>query len=52
MRTRVSLPVVVLSARTDLPARLKSFDSGAVDFVPKPFFMEELVARVRARLAI
>jgi two-component system OmpR family response regulator len=50
MRTRVSLPVIVLSALTDLPSRLKSFDSGAVDFVPKPFFMEELVARVRSRL--
>jgi DNA-binding response OmpR family regulator len=40
----------VLSALTDLPARLKSFETGAVDFVPKPFFMEELVARIRSRL--
>jgi DNA-binding response OmpR family regulator len=50
MRTRVSVPVIVLSALTDLPARLRSFESGAVDFVPKPFFMEELVARIRSRL--
>lgn len=50
MRARASVPVIVLSALTDLPARLKSFETGAVDFVPKPFFMEELVARVRSRL--
>ncbi len=52
VRTRVSVPIIVVSARTDLPARLDSFRSGAVDFVPKPFFMEELVARIRARLAL
>ncbi len=52
VRTRVSVPIVVLSARTDLPARLDSFEGGAVDFVPKPFFMEELIARIRARLAL
>jgi len=52
MSGRVSIPVVVLSARTELGARLKSFDLGAVDFVPKPFWMEELVARIRSRLAI
>ncbi|MEM7155064.1 MAG: response regulator transcription factor [Myxococcota bacterium] len=50
MRTRVSVPVIVLSARTDLPARLRSFETGAVDFVSKPFFMEELVARIHSRL--
>ena len=50
--TRTSVPIVVLTARTDLPARLASFERGAIDFVPKPFFMEELVARIRARLAL
>ncbi|MEO0815418.1 MAG: response regulator transcription factor [Myxococcota bacterium] len=52
VRSRVSVPIVVLSARTDLPSRLQSFDGGAVDFVPKPFFMEELVARIRTRLSV
>jgi two-component system OmpR family response regulator len=52
LRSRVSVPVVVLSARTELPARLSSFERGAIDFVPKPFFLEELVARIRARLAL
>lgn len=52
LRSRSSVPVVVLSARSDLPARLESFAQGAVDFVPKPFFLAELVARIRARLAL
>ena len=52
MSGRVSTPVVVLSARTDLESRLRSFQLGAIDFVPKPFWIEELVARIRSRLAI
>ncbi len=52
VRTRTSVPILVVSARTDLPSRLGSFEAGAVDFVPKPFFIEELVARIRARLAL
>lgn len=52
MRGRVSVPVIVLSARTELEARLQSFELGAVDFVSKPFWMEEVVARVRMRLSL
>lgn len=52
MSGRVSVPVIVLSARTELEARLRSFKLGAIDFVPKPFWMEELVARLRSRLAL
>lgn len=52
MSGRVSTPVIVLSARTELTARLDSFRLGAVDYVAKPFFIEELVARIRARLAL
>lgn len=52
MHDRVSTPVIVVSARTELDARLRSFRLGAIDFVPKPFFLEELVARIRSRLAI
>ncbi len=47
-----SVPVLVLTANADLQSRLRTFDLGAVDFVPKPFWMEEIVARVRARLAL
>ena len=52
LKARASVPVIVLSALSDLPARLKSFEFGAVDFVAKPFFIEELVARIRARLKL
>lgn len=52
MAGRVSTPVVILSADSTLASRVRSFALGAVDFVPKPFWMEELVARLRARLQI
>ncbi|HEY2326209.1 MAG TPA: response regulator transcription factor [Gaiellaceae bacterium] len=47
---RPALPVVILSARTDLPTKLRGFELGATDFVPKPFSFEELLARVRVHL--
>lgn len=47
-----SVPVLVLSARDALDDRLRVFSLGAVDFVAKPFWMEELVARLRARLSL
>lgn len=49
---RISTPVIVLTARTELETRLKSFSLGAVDYIPKPFWMEELVARIQSRLRI
>lgn len=52
LQGRRSTPVIVLSARTELPARLQSFELGAVDFVPKPFWIEELVLRLRTRLRL
>jgi len=52
VRARTSVPIVIVSASGDLYSRLQSFRNGAVDFVPKPFFMEELLARIRARLAV
>ena len=45
-----SLPVVILSARGDIDDRVVGLDLGADDYVPKPFAMDELVARIRARL--
>ena len=43
----IKTPVIMLSARTDLPNRLLGFESGADDYLPKPFFIEELVARIK-----
>lgn len=50
LRGRVRAPIIVLTARTALTDRLRCFENGAVDYVPKPFFLEELVARIRAHL--
>jgi DNA-binding response OmpR family regulator len=44
------LPVVILSARSDLPTKLRGFELGADDYVQKPFALDELLARVRARV--
>jgi DNA-binding response OmpR family regulator len=52
LRSRSSVPVIVLTARTGLPERLKSFELGATDFVAKPFWLEELLARIRTHLRI
>lgn len=40
-------PVIVLSAVSDVGARVQALDRGAVDFICKPFHMVELVARIR-----
>jgi DNA-binding response OmpR family regulator len=44
------LPIVILSARSDLPTKLRGFDLGANDYVQKPFALDELIARIRAHL--
>jgi DNA-binding response OmpR family regulator len=44
------LPVLVLSGRTSEADRLRGFQAGADDFVPKPFHYAELAARLRAVL--
>ena len=49
---REDLPVVVLSSRGDEVAKVAALDQGADDYVTKPFGMEELLARIRAALAI
>src|SRR3954451_12940478 len=44
------LPVVILSARSDLPTKLRGFELGADDYVQKPFALDELLARIRANV--
>jgi DNA-binding response OmpR family regulator len=44
------LPVVVVSARSDLSTKLRGFRLGACDYLSKPFAFDELVARVRVHL--
>jgi two-component system KDP operon response regulator KdpE len=45
-----AVPIVVLSSREDEAGKVQALDSGADDFVTKPFGMEELLARLRAAL--
>jgi DNA-binding response OmpR family regulator len=52
VRHRTQAPIIVLTARTDLPDRLRAFELGAADFVAKPFWIEELAARIRSRLRL
>jgi DNA-binding response OmpR family regulator len=49
-RLRPRLPVVILSARSDLATKLRGFELGASDYVAKPFALDELIARIRAQL--
>jgi two-component system KDP operon response regulator KdpE len=43
-----SVPVIVLSSRTDETGKVTALDAGADDYVTKPFGMDELLARIRA----
>ncbi len=45
-----TLPVVVLTARDDVRDKVEALEGGADDYVTKPFSVQELLARVRARL--
>ena len=49
-RTDSSLPVIILTARTSVGDTVAGLESGADDYIPKPFRFEELLARVRLRL--
>ncbi|MEI2643692.1 MAG: response regulator transcription factor [Candidatus Nanopelagicales bacterium] len=48
VRQDSSVPVLVLSARSDRFEKVRALDSGADDYVTKPFDLEELLARIRA----
>ncbi len=48
LRGWTSVPVLVLSGRTDSGDKVDALDAGADDYVTKPFGMDELLARMRA----
>ena len=45
---RIDTPVLMLTARTTVDDRVQGLDSGADDYLPKPFAFNELMARLRA----
>lgn len=49
-KTDQETPVIMLTARGDVPSRVRGLDLGADDYLSKPFDFDELVARIRAAL--
>ena len=49
-RLRPDVPVVIVSARSDLPTKLRGFGLGAADYLGKPFSFDELIARIHVQL--
>jgi two-component system response regulator TctD len=49
-RRRFTLPIIILTARSDLDSRVEGLNVGADDYLIKPFEIEELEARLRALL--
>jgi len=50
LRKRTTVPIVILTARTDEVDRIVGLEVGADDYITKPFSMVELIARLRAVL--
>jgi two-component system response regulator MprA len=49
-QTGSTLPVLMLTARAEVDSRVAGLDAGADDYLPKPFALAELLARLRALL--
>lgn len=49
-KTGVQIPIVMLTAKDEVPDRVAGLNAGADDYITKPFSMEELLARIKARL--
>lgn len=47
-KERISTPIILLTAKGEVEDRIIGLDCGADDYLPKPFYVEELMARIRA----
>ncbi|MCL6549268.1 MAG: response regulator transcription factor, partial [Alicyclobacillus sp.] len=50
IRAASQVPIIMLTARQSIPDRVAGLDAGADDYLPKPFAIEELLARIRVHL--
>lgn len=47
-----SIPVIFISAKTDLPDKIKGLDTGGIDYITKPIDLDETMARIRTQLRL
>lgn len=50
IRKKSTVPIIMLTARSEEMDELESFEKGANDYIPKPFSLAVLLARIKARL--
>ena len=50
IRTQSDVPIIIITARDAIDDRVQGLETGADDYLVKPFHMDELIARVHARL--
>ena len=50
VRAKSAVPIIMLTAKDRIPDRVAGLDTGADDYLTKPFSIDELLARIRARL--
>lgn len=47
-KRKIDIPIIMVTARESIEDRVKGLDAGADDYLPKPFSLAELMARIRA----
>lgn len=50
LKAKISTPIIILTAKSEISDKLKGLENGAVDYITKPFHTRELIARVKIAL--